>query len=65
MTNHLRQPQETQLRPYFAKSLILQGFQTAKNRVFSAFLPYFLHILEPLSTSYITKNAETLIFSAF
>jgi len=27
MNNHLRQPQETLLRQYFAKTLILQGFQ--------------------------------------
>jgi len=65
MTNHLNQPQKTPLRPYFSESLILQGFQTAKNRVFSAFLPHFLHILEVLLTYHITKNAETLIFSAF
>jgi len=56
MNNHLRPPQKTQLRQYFVESFILQGFQTAKNRVFSPFLPYFLHILEPLSTSYITKK---------
>ena len=65
MTNHLRQPQETQLQRYFVESLILQGFQTAKNRVFCTFLPSFLHILEVLSVSYIRKNAEILILSTF
>ena len=65
MNNHLKPPQKTQLRRYFVKSLILQGFQLAKNKVFSAFLPHFLHILEPLSIPNITKNAETLIFSTF
>jgi len=49
--NYLRQPQETQLRQYFAKTLILQGFQTAKNGNFSPFLPYFLPILEALTLS--------------
>jgi len=56
MNNHLNQPQKTLLRQYFSESLILQGFQPAKNATFSAFLPHFLHILEPLSTSYITKK---------
>jgi hypothetical protein len=51
MTNHLRHPQKTPLRQYFAETLILQGFQTAKNGVFSAFLPYFLPILEALPLS--------------
>ncbi len=41
---------------YLLESLILQGFQTAKNRVFRSFLPYFLHILEALPTSHITKK---------
>lgn len=54
--NHLTHPQETQLRQYFVKSLILQGFQAAKNGVFSPFLPNFLPILEPLPTSHITKK---------
>ena len=53
------------LRQYFSESLILQGFQTAKNRDFKPFLFHFLPILEPLSISYITKNAETLISSTF
>jgi len=39
--NHPKQPQETPLRRYFTKSLILQGFQTAKNGLFSHFLPNF------------------------
>ena len=65
MTNHLTQPQKTLLRQYFAKTLILQGFQPPKNTTFSPFLPHFLPILEPLSLSHITKNAETLIFSTF
>jgi len=56
MNNHLNQPQKRPLRQYFSESLILQGFQTAKNRAFSAFLPYFLHILEALPTSQITKK---------
>jgi len=56
MTNHLRPPQQTQLRQYFSESLILQGFQAAKNRVFSPFLPYFFHILEELLTANITKK---------
>jgi len=63
--NHSKQPQETPLRRYFVKSLILQGFQTAKNGVFTLFLPYFLPILESLPITYITKNAETLMFTAF
>jgi len=63
--NHSKQPQETQLRQYFVKSLILQGFQAAKNGVFSPFLLHFLPILSALSTSHKTKNAETLIFSTF
>jgi len=56
MNNHLNPPQKTLLRQYFSESLILQGFQTAKNRVFRSFLPYFLYILEALPTSYITKK---------
>jgi len=56
MNNHLRTPQKTPLRQYFAKTLISQGFRTAKNRVFSHFLLHFLYILEVLSTSYITKK---------
>jgi len=56
MNNHLRPPQQTQLRQYFSESLILQGFQAAKNRVFSPFLPYFFHILEELLTANITKK---------
>jgi len=58
MTNHLTQPQETLLRQYFSEGLILQGFQTAKNRDFSPFLPHFLHILDPLSPSHITKKTQ-------
>jgi len=53
MTNHLNPSQKTPLRQYFDKTLILQGFQTTKN---SAFLPYFLHIFEALSTSHVTKK---------
>jgi len=56
MNNHLRPPQETLLRQYFAKTLILQGFQPAKNRAFNPFLPHFLHILEVLPLSHITKK---------
>jgi len=56
MINHLRPHQETQLRPYLAKTLILQGFRPPKNATFSAFLPYFLYVLEALTTSYITKK---------
>ncbi len=56
MNNRLKQPQETQLRQYFAKTLILQGFQAPKNRAFSASLPHFLHILEALLISHITKK---------
>jgi len=56
MTNHLKLPQKTPLRQYFSESLILQGFQSAKNRVFSPFLPYFLLVLEMLKTSHITKK---------
>jgi len=56
MNNHLRQPQETQPRQYFVKSLILQGFQTAKNSTFSPFLPHFLPILEVQPPSHITKK---------
>jgi hypothetical protein len=65
MNNHLRPPQKMLLRQYFTKTLILQDFQTPKNRVFSPFLPYFLPILETLLLSHITKNAETLVFSTF
>ena len=54
--NHHRPPQKTQLRPFFSESLTLQGFQTAKNRVFSLFLLYFLHILEALPISFIVKK---------
>jgi len=56
MTNHLNQPQKTQLRQYFSESLILRYFQPAKNRAFSSFLPYFLPILEPQPISHITKK---------
>ena len=56
MINHLRPPQETQPRPYLAKTLILQGFRPLKNATFSPFLPYFLPILETLSPSHITKK---------
>lgn len=56
MNNHLNQPQKTPLRQYFAKTLILQGFQPHKNATFSTFLPYFLHILEALITSHIAKK---------
>jgi len=56
MNNRLRPPQETQLRRYFDKTLILQGFQPPKNRAFSPFLPYFLHIFEALTPSHITKK---------
>jgi len=56
MTNHLNQPQKTPLRQYFSESLILQGFQATKNTTFNPFLPHFLHILEALSTSHITKK---------
>jgi len=34
MTNHLNPPKKTLLRQYFAKTLILQGFQPAKNTTF-------------------------------
>ena len=54
--NHLDPSQKTPLRQYFSETLILQGFQAAKNRVFSTFLPYFLRILEILISSYITKK---------
>ena len=56
MTNHLNPSQKTPLRQYFARTLILQGFQPPKNTTFSPFLPYFLHILEVLSPSHITKK---------
>ena len=56
MTNHLKPPQETLLRPYFVKTLILQGFQAHENVYFSPFLPCFLHILEALTLSYLTKK---------
>ena len=56
MTNHLNQPQKTFPRQYFSESLILQGFQPLKNRDFITFLPHFLHILEVLLTSHITKK---------
>jgi len=56
MTNHLNQPQKTLLRQYFSETLILQGFQPPKNRAFSTFLPYFLHILEAIPIYYITKK---------
>jgi len=56
MNNHLNQPQKTPLRQYFSNTLILQGFQPPKNTTFSAFLPYFLHILEALPTSHIIKK---------
>jgi len=54
--NHSRQPQETPLRRYSTKNLILQGFQAAKNGVFSPFLLHFLPILSALSTSHKTKK---------
>jgi hypothetical protein len=56
MNNRLRPPQETLLRQYFTEILILQGFQLPKNAIFNTFLPYFLHILEALPTSHITKK---------
>jgi len=65
MTNHLTPPQKTLLEQKFSESLILQDFQTAKNRVFSPFLPHFLPILEARILSHIIKNAETLIFTVF
>ncbi len=56
MNNHLRPPQETLLRQYFAKTLIFQGFQAHKNVYFGPFLPCFIHILEALALSYLTKK---------
>jgi len=56
MTNHLNQSQKMPLRQYFAKTLILQGFQLPKNTIFRAFLPHFLPILEALPPSHITKK---------
>ena len=56
MNNHLSPPQETPLRQYFAKTLVLQGFQPPKNTTFSPFLPHFLHILEALTPPHITKK---------
>jgi len=56
MTKHLNQPQKTPLRQYFYKTLILQGFQPAKNTTFRPFLPYFLPILEAQPTSYMIKK---------
>ncbi len=44
MINHLNPPQETLIWAYFAKTLILQGFQPPKNATFSAFLTHFLPI---------------------
>ena len=55
--NHLRQPQETPLRRYFTKSLILQGFQAAKNGVFSTFLSYYSPYFE--ATVNILYNKKT------
>jgi len=63
--NHINPSQKTPLRQYFTETIMLQGFQAAKNRVFSTFLPYFLYILEAQTLSYLTKNAETLIFTTF
>jgi len=65
MTNHLKPRQKMLLRQYFAKTLILLGFQHPKNTNFSPFLPHFVLILEALMLFHITKNAETLIFPAF
>ena len=65
MNKHLRQPQETLLRQYFSESLILQGFQAAKNSTFSPFLPYFLPILEASSLSHITKKRRNPYIFAF
>ena len=56
MNNHLRPPQKTPLRQYFATILILQDFQPPKNRAFSPFLPHFLPILEVLAPSDKTKK---------
>jgi len=56
MTNHLKPPKKTQLRPYFSESLILQGFQPPKNANFGPFFPHFLHILVALPLSQITKK---------
>jgi len=56
MTNHLKPLQETPLRQYFAKTIVLQGFQPPKNTTFSPFLPHFLHILEALTPPHITKK---------
>jgi len=56
MINHLNPSQKTPLRQYFTETIMLQGFQAAKNRVFSTFLPYFLYILEAQTLSYLTKK---------
>jgi len=56
MNNHLKPPQETLLRQYFAKTLILQSFQAHKNvyfSPFSLFSPYFR------STNTILSNKKT------
>jgi len=65
MINHSRQPQETQLQQYFVKTLILQGFQAAKNRVFSHFCSFSPYFGATINILYTNKNAETLIFTAF
>jgi len=62
MTNHLRPPQKTLLRQYFAKTFILQGFQAYKISFFCPFLPYFLPISELLTLSHITKKIQKPLF---
>jgi hypothetical protein len=65
MNKHLRQPQETPIRQYFTKTLILQGFQAAKNRVFSHFCSFSPYFGATINILYTNKNAETLMFAAF
>jgi hypothetical protein len=50
------------LRQYFAKTLILQGFQAAKNRVFSSFFAHFPLILKALPPSHITKKTQKPLY---
>ena len=47
---------------YFAKTLISQGFQPAKNTTFSTFLFHLLPILETLPPSYITKKMQKPLY---
>jgi len=65
MTNHHRPPQKTQLLPFFSESLTLQGFQTAKNTIFSAFLPHFIFELKDFRWSVFGIKTTFILISSY